>query len=103
MRAVLVDSGREALQLCRENTDDLGLAPRVQILPGSVDARTLTRVKERGPFHLVFADPPYAAQTPTGVLELVAGAALLFPCKAVKALDEFLLDYAHGGKDKPQP
>jgi len=79
VRAVLVDSGKESVQLCRENAEDLGMTAQVQVFPACVDARTLSQVKTRGPFHLVFADPPYAAQTPAGVLELVAGAALLYP------------------------
>lgn len=74
-RAVLVDSGREALRLCRENAAALGLAERTEIVAAAVDARTLARL--RGPFQLVFADPPYAAQTPQGVLELVGASGLL--------------------------
>lgn len=76
-RAVLVDSGREAVRLCRENAADLGLAERVEIVASAVDGRTLARL--RGPFQLVFADPPYAAQTPQGVLELVGASGLLAP------------------------
>ncbi len=76
-RAVLVDNGREALKLCRENAHDLGMESQVEIVAGSVEARTLARL--RGPFHLVFADPPYAAQTPAGVLELVEQAGVVAP------------------------
>ena len=76
-RAVLVDNGREALKLCRENADDLGLADRVQIVAGAVDERTLTRVKASGPFDLVFADPPYAAQPPGQIAALVAACGVL--------------------------
>src|SRR5512132_3323905 len=35
--AVLVDSGREALQLCRENAEALGMAAQVQVRPGKVE------------------------------------------------------------------
>jgi len=76
-RAVLVDNGREALQLCRENALDLGMADRVEIVSALVDARTLARLAVKGPFHLVFADPPYAAQTPEQVVDLVGTAKLL--------------------------
>ncbi|HEY3449881.1 MAG TPA: 16S rRNA (guanine(966)-N(2))-methyltransferase RsmD [Myxococcales bacterium] len=76
-RAVLVDSGREALKLCRENADELGLGDRVQILAAAVDERTLARARESGPFDLVFADPPYAAQTPAEVATLVAKSGVL--------------------------
>jgi len=76
-RAVLVDSGREAQRLCRENADELGLGDRVQILAAPVDERTLSRAGESGPFDLVFADPPYAARTPAQVAALVARSGVL--------------------------
>jgi len=77
-RAVMVDSGREALKLCHENAEELGLADRVRIVAGSVDERTVARVvAEAGPFDVVFADPPYAAQTPTQITSLVSRAGAL--------------------------
>lgn len=78
-RAVLVDSGREALQLCRENAEALGMLDRTEIVAAPVDARTLARVRAQGPFDLVFADPPYVAFCAERLIELVAGAALLEP------------------------
>ncbi|MGC4113444.1 MAG: 16S rRNA (guanine(966)-N(2))-methyltransferase RsmD [Myxococcales bacterium] len=77
VRAVLVDSGREAQKLCRENADDLGLGDKVQLLSAPVDEKTLARARELGPFDLVFADPPYAAQTPAQVASLVAESGVL--------------------------
>ena len=71
-RAVLVDSGREAVRLCRENAQSLGMDDKVESVAASVDARALSRLK--GGFDLVFADPPYAAQSPAGVALLVAQA-----------------------------
>lgn len=77
-RAVLVDSGREALGLCRENASALGLADRARIVAASVDERAVAKVvAEAGPFDLVFADPPYAAQTPAQIASLVARAGAL--------------------------
>ncbi|MBI5543409.1 MAG: 16S rRNA (guanine(966)-N(2))-methyltransferase RsmD [Deltaproteobacteria bacterium] len=76
-RAVLVDSGREAVRLCHENAAELGMTDRVQVVFAPVDAKSLRRV--RGPFDLVFADPPYAAQTPTQILELLCNTGLLAP------------------------
>jgi len=77
-RAVLVDSGREAIALCRQNARALGMEERAQIVAGAVEKRTLEPLA-RPAFDLVFADPPYAAATPQEVLELVEGAGLLAP------------------------
>jgi 16S rRNA (guanine966-N2)-methyltransferase len=76
-RAVLVDNGREALQLCRENAQELGMAERAEIVNAAVDARALARLAAKGPFHLVFAAPPYAAQPPEKIVELVGEGKLL--------------------------
>lgn len=82
-RAVLVDSDREALSLCRTNTDTLGFADRVEILSQPVE-RALETLGRRGDrFELVFADPPYAARGMEGVLDGVARHGLLAPGGAV--------------------
>ncbi|HZI15877.1 MAG TPA: 16S rRNA (guanine(966)-N(2))-methyltransferase RsmD [Myxococcus sp.] len=78
-RAVLVDQDREALGLCRQNTDFLGFGTQVEILSQPVD-RALTALGRKGErFELVFADPPYAARVVETVLEGVTGAGLLTP------------------------
>jgi 16S rRNA (guanine966-N2)-methyltransferase len=78
-RAVLVDQDREALGLCRTNTQALGFGAQVEILALPV-ARAVEQLGRRAePFELIFADPPYAARAVEGVLELVAGARLLAP------------------------
>lgn len=78
-KAVLVDQDREALALCRQNTDFLGFGAQVEILSQPVD-RALTALGRRGErFELVFADPPYAARVVETVLEGVTGAGLLTP------------------------
>jgi 16S rRNA (guanine966-N2)-methyltransferase len=77
--AVLVDQDKEALALCRGNTQALGFAAQVEVLALPV-ARAVEQLGKRGtPFDLIFADPPYAARAVEGVLELVAGAKLLAP------------------------
>ncbi len=76
-RAVLVDKGREALKLCRENAESLGMSDRAEIVVAAVDASGLAGLKGRGPFQLLFADPPYADFTPAKVLELVDAAGLV--------------------------
>lgn len=78
-RAVLVDSDREALSLCRTNTDALGFGERVEILAQPVE-RALEVLGRRGDgFELVFADPPYAARVVETVLEGVKRHGLLAP------------------------
>jgi 16S rRNA (guanine(966)-N(2))-methyltransferase RsmD len=82
-KAVLVDSDREALSLCRTNTDTLGFADRVEIIPQPVE-RALETLGRRGErFELIFADPPYAARVVEGVLDGVARHGLLAPGGAV--------------------
>jgi len=78
-RAVLVDSGKEAQRLCRENAAALQMEDRVAVLGQPVNEPTLSRVAGWGPFDLIFADPPYSAQTPQGLLSLVSGTRLLAP------------------------
>ncbi|MBS1151478.1 MAG: ribosomal small subunit methyltransferase [Myxococcaceae bacterium] len=59
-KAVLVDSGREAQQLCRENAQALGFTPVVEVLPLPAE-RAVAKLSVRGDrFELIFADPPYA-------------------------------------------
>lgn len=70
-RAVLVDSGAEAVQLCRSNTAELGFLSEVEILELPV-ARAVERLAAAGRrFSIVFADPPYVARAGTGLLEAV--------------------------------
>ena len=78
-RAVLVDQDREALGLCRTNTQALGFTAQVEILALPVP-RAVEQLGKRGePFELIFADPPYAARVVESVLDQVAGAKLLAP------------------------
>lgn len=70
-RAVLVDSGREAAGLCRENARALGFADRVEVLqqPALAAIELLGARGDR--FQLVFSDPPYASRAGAGILEAV--------------------------------
>jgi 16S rRNA (guanine(966)-N(2))-methyltransferase RsmD len=78
-KAVLVDSDREALALCRANTDTLGFGARVEILAQPVE-RALEVLGRRGDkFQLIFADPPYAARVVETVLEGIARSKVLAP------------------------
>lgn len=69
VHAVLVDSGREAAALCRENTQALGFQQQVEVLSLPVE-RALEQLRARkAGFELVFSDPPYAAKAGMSVLE----------------------------------
>lgn len=70
--ALMVDSGRESLSLARDNASAVGFAHSVRIMNQRIDARISARVRPFGPFHLIFADPPYAAVSPTELLQWVA-------------------------------
>lgn len=66
--AVLVDSGREAVGLCRENAKALGFEAQTEVLALPV-AKALELLTTRGAkFELVFSDPPYAAKAGLEVL-----------------------------------
>ena len=78
-RAVLVDQDREALALCRQNTDHLGFTDKVEIIAMPVARAVETLGKKGAKFELIFADPPYAARVVEGVLDGVARHGLLAP------------------------
>lgn len=74
-RAVLVDSGREAIALCRENARTLGFEPQVEVIAAPVE-KALEQLRQAGRrFELVFSDPPYAARA--GALTLGAVASIV--------------------------
>jgi 16S rRNA (guanine(966)-N(2))-methyltransferase RsmD len=78
-RAVLVDSGKEALALCRANVAALGFEPQVEVLAMTASSALRLLGRRQAPFDLIFADPPYALQAGTSVLEGVVAGGLLSP------------------------
>lgn len=76
-RAVLVDSGREALSLCRANAEALGFSDRVEILAGNALGALGRLATAEAHFELIFADPPYAARALSELLEGIEEHALL--------------------------
>lgn len=56
-RVVLVEAAREAVAVCRANTQALGLTPTVQVVPVRVEAHLAGAPDE--PFDLALLDPPY--------------------------------------------
>jgi 16S rRNA (guanine966-N2)-methyltransferase len=92
-RAVLVDSGREAQRLIRENAEALGFAAQIELVTEPVlrALEVLGRRSER--FDLVFADPPYKLEAGRPVLTLLGAQALVAEGGAVvfeHAKDEVL-------------
>ena len=78
---VLVESSKAAQRAIRQNLASLGVESRASLLPLRAEAslRALERAA-RGPFSLVFADPPWAdAQAALEVLEKLASSSLLAP------------------------
>jgi len=76
-RAVLVDSGREALGLIRENAAALGFTAQAEVIAGDALRTVLRLGKEGRRFSLVFADPPYAKKAVADLLTGIVGAGLL--------------------------
>lgn len=66
--AVLVDSGREAVGLCRENVKALGFEGRARVIAAPVTHALRQLATEGASFELVFSDPPYAARAGVEVL-----------------------------------
>jgi 16S rRNA (guanine966-N2)-methyltransferase len=60
--AILVDSAKEAADLCRANATALGFEERVAVLRLPVDRALERLVAEERHFGLILADPPYAAR-----------------------------------------
>lgn len=75
--AVLVDQGREAQTLCVENAKALGFEAQVELLKLPVE-KAWPKLAGRQ-FDLVFADPPYALEVVTPVLQGIDGHRLLAP------------------------
>jgi 16S rRNA (guanine966-N2)-methyltransferase len=75
--AVLVDRHREALDLCRLNSQALRFEAQVKIIEG--DALSVaTKLGAQGRrFHLIFADPPYRLNAGPSVLEVLTTSAVL--------------------------
>jgi 16S rRNA (guanine966-N2)-methyltransferase len=72
--ATFVERDVKAAAAIKRNAQKLGAAERIQVLGAS--ALSLPRSE---PFHLIFADPPYAAGSGTAAAEAVATAEWLAP------------------------
>ncbi len=76
-RVVLVDSGREALALCRDNIKALKFEGRVELIAGDALKSIESLGKQGRTFQLVFADPPYKLHAGAAVLEALERAKLV--------------------------
>jgi 16S rRNA (guanine(966)-N(2))-methyltransferase RsmD len=75
-RATLVEKDGRAAAVIERNAAELGYGPRVSIVRDEV-VRALPRI--RGPFDLVFSDPPYALRAAQQTLEALARLSLVAP------------------------
>jgi 16S rRNA (guanine(966)-N(2))-methyltransferase RsmD len=71
-KAVLVDKGKEALELCRANTAALKFQDKVEIIPGGALETIASLARKGRVFELVFSDPPYALKAGVPVLEALS-------------------------------
>ena len=79
VRAVLVESGREACKVIGENVAALRFGDRARLVQDDVP-RALATLASRGErFDLVFSDPPYALRAAQATLDAVARHGLLAP------------------------
>jgi 16S rRNA (guanine966-N2)-methyltransferase len=76
--ATFVEQDAVACRTLRENLRGLGLDGRAQVVQRPVRAG-LPQVLSHGPFHFIFADPPYASDELPWLLETLARARALAP------------------------
>lgn len=92
-RSVFVESAPVALEALKKNIALLAIEPETEVLALSCE-RATPKLAARGPFDLVFADPPYK-ELARGVraLEALAEAGALAPGATISL--------EHSSKDKP--
>lgn len=92
--AVLVEEGREAISVLRENARALGLERAVRVVPGRVERalEKLGTLEER--FDLVLCDPPYADVRAPAFAGVMDGASALLAEGGVLVLE-------HDASDEP--
>lgn len=74
--AILVDSGHQAAKLIRDNIARCGMQARCEFIPRSASA-VLPSVGDKGPFGLIFMDPPYHKNHIGPLLEKILALQLL--------------------------
>ena len=75
-RAVFVENNRAALECIRENLKKTGFTDRAEIMNTDV-LTALHRLEGRACFDMIFLDPPYDKGYEKGVLEYLAGSAIV--------------------------
>ncbi|MEO7327344.1 MAG: 16S rRNA (guanine(966)-N(2))-methyltransferase RsmD [Minicystis sp.] len=94
-RVVFVEEARAALTALRTNLETLDLKAKTKVLAIPV-ARAPGPAGKEGPYHLLFADPPYAdlGEVPTVVEALIAAGGIVPGGRVV---------VEHARKDPPPP
>jgi 16S rRNA (guanine(966)-N(2))-methyltransferase RsmD len=77
IKAVLVDRDKEALSLCRLNTDAFKFTDQVEIVSGNALEAIAALGRKGRVFELVFSDPPYALTAGVSVLEALGQAKIV--------------------------
>lgn len=94
-RAVFVEKSRENAKIIEQNAAELGCSDRIVVYCMPADA-AIEKIKGKGDFHLVLADPPYDY---AHLQKLVQGIAL--PGMLVNA-GIFVLEHAPKSKVEPE-
>ncbi len=75
--ATFVEKNREALRVIRGNLERCKFTDRAKVVTGDVYQRLRQPLQLRGPFDLIFADPPYDDPALTALLEVLRDQRLL--------------------------
>jgi 16S rRNA (guanine966-N2)-methyltransferase len=78
---VFVDRHKSSFDLIRRNLSLCGFSERAKVVRADIrtGSKSLSLVLKRGPFNLIFADPPYSQGLGKKALEWVAGTRALAP------------------------
>lgn len=74
--AAFVDESREALRLVRQNVEKFGISAQTTLIPAHLP-EGLPRLLP--PFHIIFADPPYAYNDYKSLFDAIMDRSLLLP------------------------
>ncbi len=75
--ATFIDRDRDSIRVIRGNLERCKFSDRATVLPGDVFRKIRQPIQLRGPFDIIFADPPYDDFSLASLLELIRGMNLL--------------------------
>lgn len=92
-RVVFVESASKAATVLRKNVDELGQRDRCELIARPIE-RSFAEIERRGPFDLVFVDPPYASWKGPAIDALSAVVARALTSSATVVLEHATRDGA---------